>query len=154
MNLKAVIGKNTNMVIAIVKNLRIKKRYIVGSKFYTRELNEAPKMLISQSDVVIKDFEIYEIGKDNIDKLRQIAMMGIYSNMLIYIKYTKETIKNITDEEKSIIKLIENKVVNHNAIKEIFGYYPPNLINKRRLIQFEDADTTFNKDEMFIFKEL
>jgi hypothetical protein len=154
MNLKAIVDKNTNIVIVIVENLRIEKGYIVGSKIYTRELNEAPKLFISQDNVVIKDFEIYEIGKDNIDRLRQIAMMGIYSDVLIYIKYTKETIKNITDEEKSIIKLIENKVVNYNIIKEIFGYYPSNLNNKRRLIQYEDADTILNKDKIFVFKKL
>ena len=154
MSLKAVIDKNTNEIIIIVENLKIEKGYIVGSKIYTREFDKAPKMVISQysDNIIIKDINIYEIGKD-IDELKQIVMIALYSDILVYIKYTNETIKNITDEEKSVIKLIENKIVNHKIIKEVFGYYPKNINDKKRLIQFGDSEAIFIKNEMSTFKE-
>jgi hypothetical protein len=111
-------------------------------------------MVISKCNaIIIKNVKIYEIGK-NINKLKQIAMMALYSDELVYIKYTNETIKNITDEEKSIIKLIENKIVNNKIIKEIFGCYPSNSINKKYLSLYEYENTITDFDKKFVFKEL
>jgi hypothetical protein len=137
MNLKAVIDKNTNTIIAIVEDLQIDGKYILGSKMYSRYFSQTLNMFIYEDGVLIKDIEVYEIGKDNIEKLRHIAMIGLYSDDILIIIKNKG--KEATDEEKELIKLIGNKIINYKEIQNIFEQSTLNTINIKKSTEYRNC---------------
>ena len=151
MNLKAVIDKNTNIIVAIVQDLQIKGKYIIGSKTYSRYFPQTLDVYIENDGVIIKDIEVYEIGKDDIEKLRHIAMIGLYSDDTLII--IKNEGKEATDEEKELIKLIGNKIINYKEIQNMLGLSESNPTNTIKSPE-EDKDFIPSKDEILLYKKL
>jgi hypothetical protein len=150
MNLKAVIDKNSNIIVAIVQDMQIEGKYIVGSKTYSRYFSQTSDVYIENDGVIIKDIEVYEIGKDNIEKLRHITMMALYSDDTLVIIKNKG--KEAINEEKELIKLIGNKIINHKEIQNMLGLSTSNLIDIIKSPE-EDRDCIPSKDEILLYEK-
>jgi hypothetical protein len=112
MRIKAIIDKNSGFIIALAEDPKINGNYITGTKFYTRNLEPSPNMLICKDNVIIKDLEILKID-DNIEELRQKVILIMYSDDIAIFVDCKN--KEISKEIKELLDLIEHKIVNYNS---------------------------------------